>query len=222
MHVRCGDETHLRRLKALIERFEPTLISDHLSWSGIDGLRLPDLFPLPYTGEALDRVSENICRAQDALGRRLLIENPSLYLRPDTEEMTEAQFLGELVGRTGCAILLDVNNLYVSTRNLGGAPAGYLAALPKDAIGEIHLAGHKSEDVAGTTVLIDDHGSPVVDEVWRIYHQAVARFGVRPTLIEWDTDVPPLAVLMDEAAKAATIIDRLHTADGTSNHDRAA
>jgi hypothetical protein len=146
-------------------------------------------------------------QAQDALGRRLLIENPSSYLAYRHSPIPEPAFLRELARRTGCGILCDVNNVFVTCANLGGEPAAYLAALPADAIGEIHLAGHSSNDVDGRTILIDDHGSPVARPVWDLYAWAVARFGPCPTLIEWDTDIPALPVLVDEARRAERILE---------------
>jgi uncharacterized protein (UPF0276 family) len=202
---------HLDAIVGLAERLEPGLVSDHLSWSAADGMHLPDLLPLPYTEEALDMVRRNIDRVQSALGRPILIENPSAYLRFAGAELGEAAFLGELARSTGCGVLLDVNNLFVSASNLCEAPFAKLveliAALPRGAVGEIHLAGHavrRLED--GATLRIDDHGSNVADEVWGLYDAAIAMLGPTPTLIEWDTNVPALAVLMDEAAKAEAIL----------------
>lgn len=208
------------RLKALVDRFQPTLVSDHLAWCALGGVCVPDLLPVPYTREALDVVCDNVSRVQDLLGREILVENPSLYLKPAGAEMDEAAFLAALAQRSGCGILLDVNNLYVSAANVGLDPAAYLAALPRDAVGEIHLAGHKVEPrPGGTAILIDDHGSTVVDGVWSLYRQALRRFGRRPTLIEWDTDVPSLAMLVAEAEKARTILNDRGEAAGD---DRAA
>lgn len=200
------DSARLKRLQNLVGRYEPILVSDHLSWSGINGIALPDLFPLPYTPEALDAAAANIGRIQDALARAILVENPSLYLVPAASEMDEADFLCALVARTGCGVLLDINNIHVTAANLGGETLAYIDALPADAIGEIHLAGHKEERDGAATVLIDDHGSPVAESVWRLYAYAVSRLGPRPTLIEWDADIPPLGRLLDEAAKAADLL----------------
>lgn len=216
------DPGHLARLRRLIDRFEPILVSDHLSWSGTGGVLLPDLLPLPYTDEALDVLCDNVGRVQDTLRRPILVENPSLYLRPASSTMTEAEFLGALAGRSGCGILLDVNNLHVSTTNLGGDAEAYLAALPAGGVGEIHLAGHKAETIAGTTILIDDHGSTVAPPVWTLYQRAVDRFGPLPTLIEWDTDVPPLETLVTEAAKAAAILGEIAPDREAKRHERAA
>ena len=197
------DARHLERLARLVERLEPALVSEHLAWSVTGGAYLNHLLPLPYTEESLAVVSEHVERVQTRLGRRLLVENPSGYLRFRGAGIPEADFLAALVRRTGCGLLCDVNNIHVTCANLGGDPDDYLAALPAEAIGEIHLAGHAVNDADGHTILIDDHGSPVAPAVWALYERALARFGPRPTLIEWDTDVPPLAVLLAEAAEAA-------------------
>jgi len=202
------DARHLERLRALVERAEPRFVSEHLSWSVSGGAYLNHLLPLPYTAESLAVLVENVDRAQSALGRRILVENPSSYLRFRDSAIPEAEFLGELARRAGCGILCDVNNVYVTASNFGWDAAQYLAALPADAIGEIHLAGHSANRVGdaakagGRTILIDDHGSRVTAEVWELYSRALARFGPVPTLIEWDTNIPALAVLLDEAATA--------------------
>lgn len=219
------DEDHLLRLRALERRIRPGLISDHLSWSiaaGPNGpLGLPDLLPLPYTEEALRVVVANVDCAQAVLDRPLLIENPSTYLQFAASSLGEAEFLGELVRATGCGVLLDVNNLYVSAMNQGADPARaldlYLHAIPGAAIGEIHLAGHVTRDLPGGRRLrIDDHGSEVCPAVWALFEAVTARIGPRPTLIEWDTDIPDLAVLQDEAALAQDILDR---AGAEAGHD---
>jgi len=214
------DRRHLERLAGLVGRIEPVLVSEHLAWSIAGGAYLNHLLPLPYTDESLALLCRHVGQVQDALGRRLLIENPSGYLAFRHSPIPEPAFLGELARRTGCGILCDVNNVFVSCGNLGGDPAAYLAALPTDAIGEIHLAGHSRHDADGRIVLIDDHGSPVAQPVWDLYAQAVARFGPRPTLIEWDTDIPALAVLLDEARRAESIVERV-TGAGV-RHDTAA
>ncbi|HJR04499.1 MAG TPA: DUF692 domain-containing protein, partial [Methylomirabilota bacterium] len=185
------------------------LVSEHLSWSIAGGVYLNHLLPLPYTEESLALVSEHVSQAQEALGRPLLIENPSSYLRFRDSPMPEPEFLGELARRTGCGLLCDANNAFVSCANLGLDAGAYLAALPREAIGEIHLAGHARNDADGREILIDDHGSRVADAVWRLYERAVDRFGPVPTLIEWDTDIPALEVLLDEARIAEAILDRL-------------
>jgi uncharacterized protein len=206
------DRDHLAALAELCRRLEPGLVSDHLSWSDVDGLHLPDLLPLPYDAESLAVMGGNIDRVQTAFGRRILIENPSSYLAFETE-MTEAEFLGELVRITGCGVLLDVNNVAVSAGNLGEAPELRLKALldriPASAIGEIHLAGHDVRTLDdGALLRIDTHGSPVDAEVWALFETVTRRIGPRPALIEWDTDVPALEALRAEAAIAQSILDR--------------
>ena len=199
---------HLARVRAAVERFEPGLVSEHLSWSVVDGTYLADLLPLPMTEEALHVVCANVDRAQHFLGRRLLIENPSSYLRFAHSTIPEPEFLAQVARRTGCGILCDVNNVFVSACNHGGSASGYLAALPPHAVGEIHLAGHSVRPLeGGGAIRIDDHGSPVVPEVWDLFREAVGRLGPVPTLIEWDTDIPPLEVLMGEARVAQQILD---------------
>jgi uncharacterized protein (UPF0276 family) len=194
------DRAHLGRFKALIGRIEPVLVSEHLAWSAIGGAYLNDLLPLPYNEESLDIFCSHVEEAQEAIGRRLLIENPSSYLRYRHSCIPEAEFLTEVARRTGCGILCDVNNIYVSARNFGFNPIAYLDALPVEATGEIHLAGHHTaEDV---DILIDDHGSRVAQPVWELYAAALRRLGPVPTLIEWDTNLPALEMLLDEARHA--------------------
>jgi hypothetical protein len=201
---------HLERLATLVDRIEPVLVSDHLSWSTTGGAYLNHLLPLPYTEEALDVVGANAGRVQDRLGRRLLVENPSSYLRFEHSPIGEPEFLNELARRTGCGLLCDVNNVYVSGRNLGDDPAAYLDRLEPAAVEEIHLAGHAVNDADGRPIFIDDHGSRVAAEVWRLYAHALARFGPVPTLVEWDTDLPPLMVLLEEAATASAMLRATH------------
>lgn len=201
------DSRHLERVADLARRLEPALVSEHLSWSSAGGAYLNHLLPLPYTEESLDLVAEHVERAQVVLRRSILIENPSSYLRFRHSSIPEPQFLDELARRTGCRLLCDVNNVFVTCRNLGLDAEAHLDSLRPEAIAEIHLAGHARNDVDGQVMLIDDHGSPVAAEVWDLYARAVARFGPRPTLIEWDTDIPPLAVLLDEAAKAERLLE---------------
>jgi uncharacterized protein (UPF0276 family) len=191
----------------LARRMEPALMSEHLSWSVAGGAYLNHLLPLPYTEESLDVVTANVAAAQEALGRTLLVENPSSYLRFRHSPIPEPEFLAELARRTGCGLLCDVNNAFVSCRNFDRDPAAYLDALPASAVGEIHLAGHTRGDADGCVVLIDDHGRPVAEEVWTLYARALGRFGPRPTLIEWDTDVPALAVLLAEARRAERVLE---------------
>jgi uncharacterized protein len=204
------DAVHLARVRDAVERFEPALVSEHLSFSVVGGTYLADLLPLPMTDEALEVVCANVERAQALLGRRLLVENPSTYLQYRHSTIPEWEFLAAVAARTGCGVLCDVNNVHVSCRNHGWDAQAYLAALPAAAVGEIHLAGHSVRTLEdGRTLLVDDHGSRVAPEVWDLYAEALARFGPVPTLIEWDTDVPPLAVLLDEAARAADLIGRI-------------
>jgi uncharacterized protein (UPF0276 family) len=199
------DTRHLERLARLAERVEPAIVSEHLSWSTVGGAYLNHLLPLPYTRETLGIVAEHVARTQDRLGRQLLVENPSSYLRLRDADLTEPAFLNALAHRTGCGVLCDVNNVYVSCRNLGDDADAWIAALDPDAVGEIHLAGHAVNHADGQPILIDDHGSRVCDAVWRLYERAVRRFGAQPTLIEWDTDVPSLEVLLTEAEKADAV-----------------
>ena len=198
------DRRHLGRIKALVDRFEPALVSEHLAWSQAAGVYLNHLLPLPYTEESLAAVCRNLDEVQTVLGRRVLVENPSAYLRFATSAIPEAQFLAELVRRTGCGLLCDVNNVYVTARNLRLDPVAYLDALPADAVGEVHVAGHSANETDGRTVFIDDHGSPVAPTVWALYEHAIRRFGAVPTLVEWDTEIPALEVLLAEARQADT------------------
>jgi uncharacterized protein (UPF0276 family) len=202
------DCDHLARIGGAVERFAPALVSEHLSWSVAGGTYLPDLLPLPLTEEALAVVCRNVDAAQAFLGRRILVENPSSYLRYRHSAIPEWEFLAAVAARTGCGILCDVNNIYVSAQNHGWDAAAYLAALPAPAIGEIHLAGHAVRRLDDGTILrIDDHGSRVAPAVWTLYAAALDRFGAVPTLIEWDTDIPPLATLLDEARHAQALLD---------------
>lgn len=196
------DERHLERLASLVGRINPCLVSEHLSWSVVGGMYLNDLLPLPMTEEALVAVAANVARAQDRLARPLLIENPSAYLRFAHSTIPEAEFLAELVRRTGCGLLCDVNNVFVTTANTGGDPGEWLRMLPPDAVAEIHLAGHTVVDVDGEPLLIDDHGSRVAPAVWALFETAVRLFPHAIPLIEWDSDLPELQVLLDEAATA--------------------
>jgi uncharacterized protein (UPF0276 family) len=206
------DLAHVARLRALSERLAPGLISDHLSWSMANGQFLPDLLPLPYTGEALAIVCRNVEQVQQALGRRLLIENPSTYLCYAAADMTEAEFLAAVVQRTGCGVLLDINNIYVSARNQRRDAHEVLMhwsqALDRRSVGEMHLAGHAVVATAdGAELRIDDHGDRVCADVWSLYEAAIADFGVLPTLLEWDTRLPDFTVLQDEAQRAQHLQD---------------
>jgi uncharacterized protein (UPF0276 family) len=193
------DDRHLARLKAVCDRFEPAMVSEHLAWSVGDGIYLNDLLPVPYDEEALAIVCENIERTQDAIKRPILIENLSAYVGFARSTMAEPEFLSAIVRRTGCGLLLDINNVYVSAKNLGFDAHAYVAAMPAAAIGEIHLAGYVENDTPDGPVLIDNHGSHVAPDVWSLYRAAIERIGRRPTLIEWDSALPPLETLLGEA-----------------------
>ena len=200
------DEEHLRRLGDLISRIQPGLVSEHLSWGRVGPRHLNDLLPLPYTEEALGVVCDHIDEVQERLRRQILVENISSYIQFRHSTMPEGEFIARVTRRTGCGILLDVNNLYVNEANNGIDPVAYLDALPVSSIREIHLAGH---DRAGT-LLIDTHGTRVAAPVWELYAQALDRCGPVATLIEWDTDIPPLEVLLDEARHAASVMRSRH------------
>lgn len=201
------DQQHLNRLASLARRIEPVRVSEHLSWSAASGDYLNDLIPLPYTEEALDTFALHVEQMQDALGRQVLIENPSAYLRYEHSTIRETDFLTAVAERTGCGILLDVNNVFVSAHNLGFDARAYLNAIPGDLIGEIHLGGHFDAPMDNGEILkIDDHGSRVRPAVWDLYRHAMRRFGGVATLIEWDSDVPELDVLLDEAQHANAIL----------------
>lgn len=199
-------EEHERRLHALADWVQPAFVSEHLAWGGLAGRHFNDLLPLPFSREALELVAGRVTRLQDRLRRRILLENVTAYLEIGPGEMSEGDFLAALVLRTGCGLLLDVNNLYVNQVNLGRDPLAVMAALDPRSVEEIHLAGH----FAGEHCLVDTHGARVAQPVWRLYDAALARFGAVPTLIEWDTDVPPLEVLLQEAATAQARMDSPH------------
>ena len=199
------DPGHLRRLAQLVARIEPSLVSEHLAWSRADGRYFPDLLPVPRTGETLARLAGNISRTQDALKRRIALENPSHYLHMGCHEWSEPEFLRELVRRTGCGLLVDVNNVHVSAANLGFDAAAYLDQLPAEAIDEIHLAGHSREDGLAN-LLVDSHDAAIAPEVWTLYRTLVARIGPRPTLIERDGNVPQFEELLTEQAIALAIL----------------
>jgi len=200
------DRDHVGKLKRLIARVEPAQVSEHLCWSGVGGRSFNDLLPLPYTEEALDHVCARIARVQDLLGREIAVENVSAYVAFPDAAMTEAQFVARVARRTGCKLLLDVNNVHVNASNHGFDADDYIAAIPCDAVTEYHLAGF---DAKGAQ-LIDTHGAPVAPEVWALFMRTVARIGPRPTLIEWDTDIPAFAVLEAEARAAQRILETAH------------
>jgi uncharacterized protein len=207
------DREHLARLKTLVAQTEPFAVSEHLSWSVSEGAYLNDLLPLPYTDEALDIVSRNISFVQESLGRTILVENPSAYLRFSTSSISEPEFLAALARRTGCGLLCDVNNIFVSSTNFGLDAADYLERIPRDAVGEIHLAGHFRSERRGRPLLIDDHGSSVCEEVWVLYGRAIDRFGMVPSLVEWDKNLPALAELLAEARRAEDVAASVLAAD---------
>ncbi len=195
---------HLEKLKGLVDRYQPGLVSEHLCWCSVDKRYLNDLLPLPYTEESLSHISERIQQVQAYLGRQILIENLSSYLQYSHSTIPEWEFLAAVAQRSGCGILLDINNIYVNACNHGFDTTQYLQAIPVEAVGEMHLAGFTDEG----DILIDTHSRPVSTQVWALYEQAVQRFGRQPTLIEWDADIPALSVLLDEAAHAEDIAER--------------
>ena len=205
------DHQHLRRVRGLIDLIDPVLVSGHLAWSTHEGEYLNDLLPLPYDEETLALVVRHVDEVQQGFGRPYLVENPSSYVGFGASTMTEVEFLSELVSRTGCRLLCDVSNVYLSAHNMGYDAYAYLDGLPGDAVGELHLGGFTPEEDAGNpggTLLIDTHASPITDPVWDLYAHAIRRFGPAPTMIEWDNDLPPLATLLAEAAKADAVAAR--------------
>ncbi len=201
------DKDHLARLKDLADRYQPALFSEHLAWSSHDTIYLNDLLPLPFTEETLATVCAHIDEAQEVLQRQMLLENPSTYVAFAETSMSEAEFLSEVVRRTGCGLLLDVNNVFVQATNHGFAAETYLDNFPVEHVGEIHLGGHAEDsDDDGEALLIDDHGREVADPVWALYARALSRAGPKPTLIEWDNDVPSWPVLYAEAKRADAVI----------------
>lgn len=217
------DVDHLARLRALDRRYEPGLFSEHLAWSTHEGAYYPDLLPLPYDAATLTRVADHVDQVQTVMGRRLLLENPSTYVTFDTSTMTELEFLAELARRTGCGLLLDVNNVFVSAVNQGWSPEAYIDGFPLHAVGEIHLAGHAEDrDEAGARLLIDSHDRRVADPVWALYARVIARAGPIPTLIEWDADVPDWPTLLAEARAAEQVMDAAAARPGAEpRHVRA-
>lgn len=202
------DKMHMKKLKLLVDRYQPGLVSEHISWGAIGQVWANDLLPLPYTEEALAIVVAHVNTLQDYLGRQILVENPSSYLEFTSSMMPEYTFIAEVVRQTGCGIVLDINNMYVAYRNHGMDLGAYIEALPDAAIKEIHLAGHATVQIEGRELLIDDHGSQVTEAVWAWYQKIIHRIGARPTLIEWDMHIPPLAVLIEEAEKAEALLER--------------
>jgi uncharacterized protein (UPF0276 family) len=200
------DADHLARLRALVDRFEPALVSEHLAWSAWAGNCYPDLLPFPRTFKALDRITDNVARVQDSLRRPIAIENPSHYVCIDGHELAEIEFLTALARRTGCTLLLDVNNVFVAARNLGGDAVAYIDAFPGHLVTEIHLAGHSADAALGDALLVDSHDAPVAGEVWALFERLVARIGPRATLIERDANLPDFATLMAERARAVAAL----------------
>jgi uncharacterized protein len=210
------DRTHLERFRALVERYEPALVSEHLAWSTHETTYFNDLLPLPYTEATLVRVGDHIGEVQEAIGRTILLENPSTYVVFRESTMSETEFIRELVRRTGCGLLLDVSNVFVSATNHGYSELGYLADFPIEHVGEIHLAGHAEQvDDEGDRLLIDSHDAPVADAVWKLFEIVVSRCGPLPTLVEWDSNIPEWPVLRAEAAAAQAVLDR-HATNLTS------
>jgi uncharacterized protein (UPF0276 family) len=199
------DREHLARVKRAIARFEPALVSEHACWGHSGGEYFNDLLPLPYTEEAVELLARQVGEAQHTLGTRLLIENVSAYVAFEHSRLHEWEFLAAVAERSGCGLLLDVNNVYVSSKNLGLDPRAFLDGLPVESVGEIHLAGHSRNGA----VLIDDHGSNVCEEVWQLYRHAVERFGALPTLIEWDANIPALSTLVAESQRADRVLGEL-------------
>lgn len=203
------DEAHLRRFKALIDRYEPALVSEHLAWSTHDTTYFNDLLPLPYTRATLIHVADHIDRMQEAIGRPILLENPSTYVMFAESSMSETDFIRELVRRTGCGLLLDLNNVFVSAANHGFSALAYLADFPLEVVGEIHLAGHAEQtDDEGDLLLIDSHDGPVADAVWQLFDTVIGRCGPVPTLVEWDSDIPAWPTLQAEMVAAQAVLDR--------------
>jgi uncharacterized protein len=208
------DETYLKQLGALVERFEPAIVSDHLCWGAHGGRYVHDLLPLPYTPEALSHVARRVEQVQERLGRQILLENVSSYMAFNDSSMTEWEFLAEISRRADCGILLDVNNIYVSANNHAFDPRAYLAGIPVDRVGQIHLAGHRDEGA----YLFDTHDRRVCAEVWQLYSEAVERFGRISTLIEWDEDIPELDVLVKESEQARTLAGKVLSTHSTLEH----
>lgn len=201
------DAAHLQRLRTLADHIEPALISEHLAWNNWGGAYYPDLLPVPRTRAALQRIAGNVARTQDALKRRIAVENPSHYLRFEEHEYGEIEFLAELARLSGCGLLLDVNNVYVSARNLGFSANDYVDAFPGELVTEVHLAGHAADPQLGEALLIDSHDAPVCADVWALHARLVERIGPRPTLIERDGEVPAFATLMQERARAHAVLE---------------
>lgn len=200
-------ENHLADLKRLVDRFDPAMVSEHIAWSSHEGLYMADLLPTPMTKTSLDQLVQAIEIVQDYIGRRILIENPTSYMPLPQNSIPELDFITEAARRSGCGLLIDVNNVYISAHNLGFDAKAFIDAVPGDLVGEIHLAGHEQDANPDDDVLIDTHSRPVADPVWALFEQLISRIGPRPTLIEWDNDVPGWDVLAAEAALADRYLD---------------
>jgi uncharacterized protein (UPF0276 family) len=210
------DRHHLERLRKLIERINPALVSGHLAWSTHGSDYLNDLLPLPFTDESLKLVTDHLQQVQDVLGRSYLVENPSSYVRFKNSTMTEAEFLAEIAARTGCGLLCDVSNVYLSAHNMGYDPYEYLEQIPPKFVRELHLGGYtpeEDESSPGMELLVDTHAAPVSDPAWGLYTYALGRFGAKPTLIEWDNDIPALPMLLEQAARAEAIIGAVQASE---------
>lgn len=204
------DPDHLERLARVVERYQPGMVSEHLAWSSHDAGYFNDLLPVPYNGETLERVTAHIGQIQDRLKRRILLENPSTYVAFEDTTMSETDFIREIARRSGCGLLLDINNVFVSATNHGWKPMQYLRDFPLEMVEEIHLAGHAEDtDDEGELLLIDAHDRPVADDVWKLYEIVISQAGPLPTLVEWDNDVPEWPVLRHEAQLVDRILDRL-------------
>lgn len=216
------DRTHLRRLRAFIEAIDPVAVSGHLAWSTNQGEYLNDLLPLPYDDETLNAVAAHLAEVQDGLGRPYVIENPSTYVGLHASTMTEVEFLNELVRRTGCELLCDVSNVYLSAHNMAYDPYRFIDCLPADAVTELHLGGFSTEEddaIAGEMLLVDTHASTIAEPVWDLYGHALRRFGRTLTIVEWDNDLPPLATLLGEVARAETVTAHALALQGVSPAD---
>lgn len=212
------DGDHLNRLRSLCDRYQPESFSEHLAWASHGGAYFNDLLPLPYTAQTLDTVCDHVDQVQHVLGRRMLLENPATYVLFAESDIAETEFLAQVVKRTGCGLLLDVNNVFVSATNHGFDARAYLADFPLDHVGEIHLAGHETEELPSGPLLIDSHGREVAEPVWVLFAEVLSRAGPVPSLIEWDNDVPEYPVLLAEAARAAVLLDQAGQVGGSLRH----
>ena len=213
------DQAHLARFRNLVDRYQPALVSEHLAWSTHENTYFNDLLPLPYTKVTLARVCDHIDEVQDAIRRPLLLENPSTYVTFNESTMSETDFIRSVARRTGCGLLLDVNNVFVSATNHGFSPLQYLSEFPLVSVGEIHLAGHAEQaDEEGEPLLIDSHDRPVAEAVWKLFETVVGQCGAVPTLIEWDSKIPHWPILKAEAAAAQAILDRYQITGSSKRH----